>query len=222
MKSYLIIGAGKFGKYLSIKLCELGNEVMIIDKDEDAIRDVSDFVSNCVIADCSKEQVLVDIGIKDFDYVFVCIGEDFKSSMEITAMASELGAKKLISMAREQSHAKFLKKIGADIIVYPEKDMAEKVAVKYNADTVYDYIELTDEYFATEIEVPSDWVGKTIREVNVRVKHNLTILGIKKDNTLNPVFTADHKFSQNEHLMVAGNNEDIQKFLKEQQKTLKS
>ncbi len=222
MKSYLIIGAGKFGKYLSIKLCELGNEVMIIDKDEEAIRDVSDMVSNCVIGDCSKAQVLEDIGIKDFDYVFVCIGEDFKSSMEITAMASELGAKKLISMAREQSHAKFLKKIGADIIVYPEKDMAEKVAVKYNADTVYDYIELTEEYFATEIQVPFNWIGKTIREIDVRAKYQLNILGIKTENALNPVFSADHVFTESEHLMVAGNNEDIQKFIKEQQKTLKS
>lgn len=221
MKSYLIIGAGKFGKYLSLKLCELGNEVMIIDKDEEAIKEVSDDVSNCIIADCSKAQVLKDVGVKDFDYVFVCIGEDFKSSLEITAMASELGAKKLISMAREQSHAKFLKKIGADTIVYPEKDMAEKVAVKYSADTVYDYIEITDEYFAFEIEVPSDWVGKTIKEIDVRAKYNLTILGVKIDNNLNPVFTANHVFTENEHLMVAGNNDDIQKFIKKQ-KTLKS
>lgn len=214
MKSFLVIGLGKFGSYLSVKLASLKNEVMVVDKDEEAVKNVASYVNNCSIVDCTNEEVLKQLGVRDFDYVFVCIGDDFKSSLEITSMAKELGAENVISMAGDDLHAKFLLKNGADKIVYPEKNIAEKLAVKYSADTVFDYIELTEDYFISEINVPDIWIDKSIREANIRAKHSINILATKVDDKVSPMPGADYIFSGDEHLIVMGKNTDIQKFIK--------
>lgn len=214
MKSFLVIGLGKFGSYLSVKLASLKNEVMVVDKDEEAVKNVAQYVNNCSIVDCTNETVLKEIGVRDFDYVFVCIGDDFKSSLEITSMAKELGAQNVISMASEDMHAKFLLKNGADKVVYPEKNLAEKLAVKYSADTAFDYIELTEEYFISEINVPDIWVDKSIKEANIRAKHSINILATKEGEKVFPMPGADYVFKGDEHLIVMGKNTDIQKFIK--------
>ena len=214
MKSFLVIGLGKFGSYLSVKLASLKNEVMVVDKDEEAVKNVAQYVTNCSIVDCTNETVLKEIGVRDFDYVFVCIGDDFKSSLEITSMAKELGAQNVISMASEDMHAKFLLKNGADKVVYPEKNLAEKLAVKYSADTAFDYIELTEEYFISEINVPDIWVDKSIKEANIRAKHSINILATKEGEKVFPMPGADYVFKGDEHLIVMGKNTDIQKFIK--------
>lgn len=214
MKSFLVIGLGKFGSYLSIKLASLKNEVMVVDKDEEAVKNVAAYVNNCSIVDCTNEEVLKQLGVRDFDYVFVCIGDDFKSSLEITSMAKELGAQNVISMASEDMHAKFLLKNGADKVVYPEKNLAEKLAVKYSADTAFDYIELTEEYFISEINVPDIWVDKSIKEANIRAKHSINILATKEGEKVFPMPGADYVFKGDEHLIVMGKNTDIQKFIK--------
>lgn len=214
MKSFLVIGLGKFGSYLSVKLASLKNEVMVVDKDEEAVKNVASYVNNCSIVDCTNEEVLKQLGVRDFDYVFVCIGDDFKSSLEITSMAKELGAQNVISMAGDDLHAKFLLKNGADKIFYPEKNLAEKLAVKYSADTVFDYIELTEDYFISEINVPDIWIDKSIREANIRAKHSINILATKFNGKISPMPGADYVFTGKEHLIVMGKNTDIQKFIK--------
>lgn len=214
MKSFLVIGLGKFGSYLSVKLASLKNEVMVVDKDEEAVKNMASYVNNCSIVDCTNEEVLKQLGVRDFDYVFVCIGDDFKSSLEITSMAKELGAQNVISMASEDMHAKFLLKNGADKVVYPEKNLAEKLAVKYSADTAFDYIELTEEYFISEINVPDIWVDKSIKEANIRAKHSINILATKEGEKVFPMPGADYVFKGDEHLIVMGKNTDIQKFIK--------
>lgn len=214
MKSFLVIGLGKFGSYLSIKLASLKNEVMVVDKDEEAVKNVAVYVNNCSIVDCTNEEVLKQLGVRDFDYVFVCIGDDFKSSIEITSMAKELGAQNVISMAGDDLHAKFLLRNGADKIIYPEKNLAEKLAVKYSADTVFDYIELTEDYFISEINVPDIWIDKSIREANIRAKHSINILATKTNGKISPMPGADYMFKGDEHIIVMGKNTDIQKFIK--------
>lgn len=214
MKSFLVIGLGRFGSYLSIKLASLKNEVMVVDKNEESVKEVAQYVNNCSIVDCTDETVLKEVGVRDFDYVFVCIGDDFKSSLEITSMAKELGAQNVISMASDDMHAKFLLKNGADKVVYPEKNLAEKLAVKFSADTAFDYIELTEEYFISEIKVPDIWVDKSIRDANIRAKHNLNILATKINEKVFPMPGADYVFKGDEHLIVMGKNTDVQKFIK--------
>lgn len=214
MKSFLVIGLGKFGSYLSKKLASLNNEVMVVDRDEEVVKEVAPYVNSCSIVDCADEAVLRELGVSEFDYVFVCIGDDFKSSLEITTIAKELGAKKVISKAIDELHAKFLLRNGADNVVYPEKILGEKLAVKYSADTVFDYIELTDGYFISEIHVPDIWIGKSIKEADVRVKHNINILATKENENVFPMPSADYVLKGNEHLIVLGKNTDIQKFIK--------
>ena len=162
MKSVLIVGIGRFGRHLAKKFVELGNEVMIVDNDEEKISELIPIVTTAQIGDCTNEEVLRSLGVRNFDICFVCIGNNFQSSLEVTSLLKELGAKHVISKANREIHAKFLLRNGADEVVYPEKDLAEKTATKYSANNVFDYIELTDEYSIFEIPPMKSWIGKKI------------------------------------------------------------
>ena len=131
MKSFLIIGMGRFGSHLCRNLAELGNEIMIVDENEELLEPLLPYVTSAKIGDCTKEDVLKSLGVNNFDKCFVCIGTNFQSSLEITSLLKELGAKYVISKATRDVHAKFLLRNGADEIVYPDRDIAEKCAVQY-------------------------------------------------------------------------------------------
>lgn len=213
MRSMLIIGLGRFGKHLALKLSELGNEVMVVDTDEEAINKVAPFVTRAQIGDCMDEEVLKSLGVSNFDFCFVCISDNFQSSLEITSLLKEMNAKYVISKTDRDIHAKFLRKIGADEVIYPERDMAQRAAIKYSANNTFDYIELTPEYAISELLVPENWVGKTIRELNVRTKHNINIIGRKAGASVIPVTNAEYVFSKSEHLLIAGSKKDILKLM---------
>ena len=214
MKSVLIIGLGKFGHHLCRNLAELGNEIMIVDQKEETLEDLLPIVTSAKIGDCKNEEVLRSLGIANFDLCFVCIGTNFQSSLEITSLVKEMGARYVISKANRDIHAKFLLKNGADEVIYPDRDIAEKLAVRHNANHVFDYIELTDDYAIYEIPPLTEWLGKSIREVNFRVKYQVSILGTKKGEDVKLLPAADHVFAADEHLMVIGRAEDLQKILK--------
>ena len=146
MKTVLIIGIGRFGNHLCRKMAELNNEVMAVDIREEAIEDILPLVTNAQIGDCTNEEVLHSLGVGNFDICFVCIGNNFQSSLEITNLLKEMGAKYVISKANRDIQAKFLLKNGADEVVYPNRDLAEKLAVRCSMDNVFDYIELTEGY----------------------------------------------------------------------------
>ena len=214
MKSMLVIGIGRFGKHLSKKLVELGNEVMIVDIEEENIRDLLPIVTSAQIGDCTKEEVLSSLGIRNFDICFVCIGTNFQSSLEITSLLKELGAKRVISRAGRDIHAKFLLRNGADEISDPERDFAEKLAVRCSANNLFDYIELTKDVAIYEIPTLESWVGKSIKEVNFRVKYRASILATKIGENVSPLPSGDHIFKANEHLMVIGRHSDVEKILR--------
>lgn len=213
MKSILMIGMGKFGRYLCKRLSDLGNEIMIVDSVEERMEDLLPYVTSAKIGDCTNTDVLNSLGVANFDLCIICIGTNFQSSLEITSFVKELGAKKVISKANRDVQAKFLLRNGADEIIYPDRDIAEKLAVKYSADNVYDYIELTEEYSIYEIPPMREWVGKTIKDIDIRAKHKINILGIKGKETSDFMPKADYVFKKDEHLMVLGRNSDIQKIL---------
>ena len=196
MKSVLIIGMGRFGHHLCQKFVELDNEVMIIDNREEALEDMLPFVTSAQIADCTNVEVLKSIGIGNFDVCFVCIGTNFQSSLEITSLLKENGAKYVVSKATRDIQAKFLLRNGADEVVYPDRDIAQKVAVRCSANHVFDYIEL-----------------KSIVEVNFRSRYKVNILGCKQGEETQLLPMADHVFEENEHLMVIGRKEDVRKIL---------
>ena len=214
MKTVLIIGMGRFGQHLCRKMLKLNNEVMIVDRNEEAMEDLLPLVTNAKIGDCTNEEVLPSLGIGNFDLCFVCIGTNFQSSLEITSLLKEAGAKYVISKATRDIQAKFLLRNGADAVVYPEKDIAERIAVRYSADNVFDYIELDEEYSIYEIPPLREWIGKTIGEVDFRARLNSSIIGTKLNGITSFLPGADHVFRADEHLMVIGKKKDIDKILK--------
>lgn len=213
MRSMLVIGLGRFGTGLAKRLCELGNEVMAIDRCEHNVNEVAEYVTAAQIGDCMDIDVLESLGVDNYDVCFVCISEDFQSSLEITSNLKDLGAKHVVSKADREIHAKFLLKIGADEIVYPERDMAARSAAKYSAKGAFEYVELTPEYAIFEAEMPESWVGRSLRDMDVRSRHNINVIGLKKDGRVTPVTNPDHLFERNEHLLIAGGKDDLMKFL---------
>ncbi len=215
MKSMLIIGMGRFGSHLCNDLIEQGNEIMIIDKDPSAVENFMSLVTSALVADCTNEEVLKKIGVSNFDICFVCIGNDFQSSLEITCLLKELGASIVVSLSERSIHTKFLLRNGADDVIYPAKDIAERIAVKYSNDNIFDYIELQEDYSIHEMLPISEWVGKSLKESNIRAKHNVSIIGIKSENgTLNITPSADYVIKANDHLMIIAHKNDIDKILK--------
>lgn len=215
MKTMLIIGLGRFGHHLCKNLVELDNEIMIIDEKEEALEDLLPIVTTAKIGDCTNPEVLESIGVNNFDVCFVCIGNNFQSSLEITSLLSEMGAQYVVSKANRDIQAKFLLRNGANEVIYPDRDIAEKEAIRLSANHVFDYIELNDEYSIYEIPPLKEWIGKSIMQVNFRAKYNINILGTKegKDTHLLPL--PDHVFQENQHLMVIGKKVDIDKILKQ-------
>ncbi|MDF2520484.1 MAG: potassium transporter TrkA [Clostridia bacterium] len=214
MKSILVIGIGRFGRHLSHRLIELGNEVMIVDKDEENVREFLPYATSVQIGDCTKEEVLHSLGIGNFDICFVCVGTNFQSSLEITSLLKDLGAKRVISKASRDIHVKFLLRNGADEVIDPERDIAEKLAVRYSANNLFDYIELTKDVSIYEIPLADSWIGKSIKEVNFRVRYHVSILATKVGDNVTPMPSADHIFKEEEHLMVMGHHSDVEKILK--------
>lgn len=209
----LVIGAGRFGKDLAIKLTELHNEVMLVDVDEDAVQKLEPFVTRVQIGDCMDRDVLVELGVRNFDVCFVCISDNFQSSMEITSLLKELGATYVVAKSDREIHADLLKKIGADEVVFPERDMARRIAVRYSAKGAFDYIELSPEYAIMEIEVPNDWSGQSVRDLNIRTKHRVNVIGIRDEKHILPLINADRVFKARERVIVAGEQKDILKMM---------
>lgn len=213
MKSFLVIGLGRFGNHLCQDLVNLGSEVMIIDKDEAAVQDLLECATTVKIGDCTKEEVLRSLGVGNFDVCFVCIGSNFQSSLEVTSLLKDLGAKYVVSKASRDIHAKFLLRNGADEVIYPDKDIAERVAVKYSANHVFDYFELHSDYSIFEIQPKKTWIGHSIAEANIRAKYNVSIFGIQKGDQLNMLPKPDYIMTKEDHLMVVGLKKDISKLL---------
>ncbi len=209
MKSILVIGMGRLGRSFAIKMLQLGNDVMIVDMDEQVIDHLAPIFTDSQIGDCRQEGVLRSLGVNNFDICLVAIGENFQASLEITSLLKELGAPFVISKAKDDRQAKFLMMIGANEVVYPEREIAERLAMRYNAENIFDYIKLTSEYSLYEIPVVKSWVGKSILSLDIRQKYNVNIIGIKHNNSLRPMPSANYIFNQDDHVVVMGKSKDV-------------
>ena len=184
MKSVLLIGLGRFGRHIAMKLDEMRHQVMAVDKNEDRVNAVLPFVTNAQIGDSTNEEFMESLGVNNFDVCIVAIGNDFQSSLETTSLLKELGAKTVVSRAARDVHAKFLIRNGADEIVYPEKQLAAWTAIRYTADHILDYIELDSNHAIFEIAVPKKWVGKSVMEADARKNHGINIMAIKRNGKI--------------------------------------
>lgn len=210
-KSVLIIGVGRFGKHVAIKLSELGHEIMAVDKDEERLNEIMPYVTNGQIGNSVNEAFLKSLGVKDYDICIVAIGEDFQSSLETTCLLKELGAKKVIARAERDGQAKFLQRNGADEVVYPEKQLASWIAIKYSSDHILDYIEIDETCSIYEVDVPKEWVGKTIGNIDIRKKFNINIIAVKENGKANAFVTPDTLLTANKTLLVLGENKMLNK-----------
>lgn len=210
-KQYVIIGCGRFGTSVANKLTELGSEVMVIDKNEDIIQQLSDTVTYAVQADPTDENTLKSLGIRNFDVAIVAIGEDIQASILVTLMIKELGVKQIIAKAQNDLHAKVLYRIGADRVVFPEREMGIRVAKNLISENVLDFIELAPEYSIVEIVVLEEWIGKSLKELNVRARHGINVMAIKNGLNININIDADEVIKEGDILVVIGHNDDINK-----------
>ena len=207
MKSFLIIGLGRFGRHLTRYLLELGNEVMVLDKDEDKVAKIASVATAACVGDCQDEQVLESLGVRNFDVCFVCVRDDFQCSLEATAGLKELGAKFVVARADQERQIKFLRQIGADFVVHTEMDMARRTAIRFSAENVFDYFELTPKFAVFELEIPEEWEGHTVVELEVRQKYNVNILGVKSGDVVVPLVDSNYRFRDDAHIIVAGDKE---------------
>lgn len=211
MKSILLIGLGRFGKNVAMKLHELNHEVMAIDRKEERVEEVLPYVTNAQIGDSMNANFLKSLGVGNYDVCIVAIGNDFQSSLETTSLLKELGARFVVSRAARDVQAKFLLRNGADDVVYPEKQLAAWTAIRYSADHIFDYIEFNGDYSIFEVALPAGWIGKTIGEINIRQKYGINIMAVKKNGNLELTITPDTRFVEGDSLLVLGKNKDIQK-----------
>ncbi len=214
MKNILVIGLGRFGRHMAIKLIEEGNDVLAIDNSNDRVEGAMEYIRNVQIGDTTNEQVIKSLGVDNFDMCVVAIGDSFQQALETTVLLKDNGAKFILARATRQVHKKLLLRNGADHVVYGERELAEKLAVKYGAKNIFDYIELTPEYSIYEIATPKSWVGKSIVDVDVRKKYSVSILGTKENDVLSPNPSPQHIFSNKETLLVMGENTVIEKMIK--------
>lgn len=211
MKSVLLIGLGRFGRHIAAKLHELNHQVMAIDKNEQRVEEVLSFVTGAQIGDTTNEAFIRSLGVRNFDVCIVAIGDDFQSSLETTSLLKSYGAPQVVSRAARDIHAKFLLRNGADEVVYPEKQLASWTAIRYTADHILDYIELDTEHGILELEVPREWIGRTIGEIDIRKKYQINILGMKHNGEMNLSLTSETRFSADHTLLVLGAMKNIQK-----------
>lgn len=211
MKSILLVGLGRFGRHIAEKLNALNHQVMAVDRREGRVDAILPFVTNAQIGDSTNPDFLTSLGIRNFDFCIVAIGDDFQSSLETTSLLKELGAKFVVSRAASDVHAKFLLRNGADEIIYPEKQLADWVAIRYSADHIFDYIELDDDHAIFEVQVPQDWIGKTIGELDVRKKYGINIMGLKENGKMNLTITPDIGITARQTILVLGTMKQIQR-----------
>ena len=211
MKSILLIGLGRFGRNIAKKLNDLNHQIMAVDKQESRVNMALPYVTNAQIGDGTNIDFLRSLGVRNFDVCIVAIGDDFQSSLETTSFLKELGAKKVVSRAAQDVHAKFLLRNGADEIVYPEKQLANWTAIRYSSDHIFDYIELDDGYAIFEVSVPEDWIGKTIGRLDIRKKYKINIMALKQNGSINMNITPDTVLHSEDNMLVLGDMKGIHK-----------
>ena len=207
----LVIGMGKYGTYLAQKLQDLKNDVLVIDKNQRTIEELSYRFPDALVGDCTKKEVLESLDVENFDVCFVAIDEDFQSSLEIASLLKDMGAKRIVSKASRETQEKFLKMTGATEVVYPDKDIAEKMATKYSSDGIFDYIPLSEEYSIYELAVKNAWTGKTIEELDVRKNYGVNILAVRQKDGEMVLPSPKYSFNKYDHVVVIAHKSEIVK-----------
>lgn len=226
-RQFAVIGLGRFGSSVARILVNAGYEVLAIDENEERIKEIGDLVTEAVELDATDEKALRAVGIEDVDVAIVAIGTDMQASILITLLLKEIGVKEVVAKAINARHGRILQKIGADKVVFPEREMGERLAQTLITPGVLEQIELAPGHSILEIVAPKAFVGKTIRDLDIRAKYGANIITIKKKvpqltkagetdfvETVNIVPKADDKIEKGDHLVVVGKDENLTKLKK--------
>lgn len=212
-KQFAIIGMGRFGSSVAKTLYNLNFEVLAIDSDEHRTQEVINMVTHAVQADSTDEEALRALGLRNFDVVVVAIGQDIQASILTTLILKDMGVKMLVAKAQNELHGKVLSKIGADKVIYPERDMGHRVAHNLISPNILDHIELSDDYSIVDLKVSPSLIGKNLRQLDIRNKYLCNVMGIKSNNgKMNIAPHAEDLIKESDVLVVVGKNEDLQKF----------
>ena len=204
MKSYIVVGLGKFGSRAAKRLYELGCDVLAIDRNSDLVQPISGQVTQAVVGDARDKEVLRALGAKDFECAIVAIGDNLADSVLATMNLKELGVPYIVCKASDETHSQVLIKLGADRVVIPEQEQADRLAKSLSTPNVLEYIELSDECGIIEIPAPRNWIGKSLRELNVRAKLGINIIAIKQGSKINVSPSPDYKIVEEDVMVVLG------------------
>lgn len=211
MKSILLIGIHSFGSLLAKHFSKQGHEVMAIDREESRINEILPYVTDAQIGDSTNEKFLRTLGINNYDICIVTIGGDFQSSLETTSLLKELGGKLVVSRADRDVQTKFLLRNGADEVLNPEKQVAEWAAIRYGSNHILDYIKLDDGHAIFEVPVPTDWAERSIGQIDIRKKHNITIIAVKDHGEVDLSITPETILKPSMTMLVLGEKKSIKK-----------
>jgi trk system potassium uptake protein len=210
-KEFVVFGLGRFGKSVATTLADSGCEVLVVDDNEDKIQEMADIVTYAVKANVTDVDTMETLGISNFDGAIVAIGEDLEASVMVTILAKELGIPYVLAKAQNDLHAKILKKVGADMVVFPEKETGIRIANNLLLGNFFDAVELSSTFSMMEIGALAEWKGHSLRELNLRAKYSVNVIGIKKNGVLDINPDADIAVSKNDVLVMIGKNETLNK-----------
>ena len=213
-KNVLVVGAGRFGRYTMETLHKLGHEILAVDLNEEKLSKVLPFVESAEIGDCTDEEFLQSLGVDEFDLCIVAIGDNFMASLETASLLKDMGAQRVVARATSELQERLLFRCGADDVVFPERQLGKWTAIRYSADNILDYIELADGYTIIEVEVPREWAGKRIGDLNIRRQYDANILGVTERGRMNMSLTADTVLGSGEKCLVLGPSDKLRKLFK--------
>ncbi len=213
-KQFVVIGCGRFGQSVAVKLVEFGCEVMVVDRSEEIIQNISDKVTYAVQADATDENSIKALGIRNFDVAIVTIGSDIQASILVTLLIKELGVKHIVAKAQNASHAKVLYKIGANRVVFPEKEMGVKIAKNLVSGNVLDFIDLAPDYSILEVSMNDEWIGKSLVQIDMRRAYQISVIAVRRGDEIDINVGPDKTLLKDDILIVIGNNEDLKKIEK--------
>ena len=210
-KQYLVVGLGRFGRAIAETLCEAGEEVLGVDSDMELVENMRDRITHAVQMDAMDRSALVALGVEEFDVAFVTMGSDIRASGTITLMMKELGVKRVIAKAHDEFHGRMLEKLGADEVLFPERDMGRRIAHNLVSGNIIDYLELSPDYSMAEVRARREWVGKALKDLQLRSRAGINVIAIKNGESVDPMPQPDSVIHEDDMLLVVAREETLAK-----------
>ena len=210
-KQYIVIGLGRFGRAIAETLCKAGEEVLGVDRRMDLVEDMKDELTQAIQLDAMDREALESLGIPDFDIAFVTMGSDIRASGTIVLQLKELGAKRVIAKAQDEFHGRMLEKLGADQVLFPERDMGRRIAHNLVSGNIVDYLELSPQFSMAEITPLPEWLDRSLSELSLRSKLGINVVAIKNGEALNAMPTPDTRLVEGDMLLVVASDETLRR-----------